>query len=564
MFSNPDIKLMWVTNNSGGNNNPDPIRITDGTTWVDFTPPNYGQIDATTFLVQCLAMLPFRGRMVTFNTYEGPTLNGAINYSNRLRWSAIGNPFIPFSAGPPAAGSWRSDIRGQGGFLDIPTSEAIVAVGYVRDNLVIYCERSTWQLRYTGRSIAPFQIERVNSELGAESLFSAIQFDTSLLGIGDKGIVKCDSYKSDRIDIKIPDFVFGLQSANNGAVRVQGMRDFINRLAYWALPLASVYDPAVNGIFPNQRLVYNYDNDSWALFDDSFTALGEYQIQSGRNWLNTKIPWVDANFSWIQQPLESPQLAGGNQQGFVEILDQQSLNDESLYISNITANTTTPTVIEVKNHNLVTGFVIKISGIPSTDPFTGLNNNVYGVIVVDKDNLKLMVYDSVTGQFSTPQLDTPGDDYLGAGVLSVRDNFNIISKKFNFLDQGQSIQLGYLDILTKSTESNNEGSFSLNVYLNYDDNSAINTLPQNVVEDGLSTQVPDTFFNSVIPLKQSTLSGVGGSKFWHRAYCPTRGNFLTLEYTFNNEQMAGDDCSNDVQIDAQILWIREAGRLTSI
>jgi hypothetical protein len=193
-FTTTNRKLFWVTNNTGQFGAlADPIRVTDGVTWVDFSPPNFGQIDASNYLVQCLSFLPFRGRFLAFNTWEGPSFASAQNYSNRIRWSTIGNPFIPFSAGPPATGSWRDDIRGQGGFLDIPTSEDIIAVGFVRDNLVIYCERSTWQLRYTGRSIAPFQIEKVNSELGGEGPFSAVQFDTSLVGIGDKGIIECDS-----------------------------------------------------------------------------------------------------------------------------------------------------------------------------------------------------------------------------------------------------------------------------------------------------------------------------------------------------------------------------------
>src|SRR5690606_33289823 len=246
IFTTTNFKLFWVTNNTGQFGvNADPVRITDGTTWVDFFPSTWSQIDATNFLTNFLCMLPFRGRMVTFNTWEGPTAAGSIHYRQRIRWSTIGNPFIPYAAGPPATGSWRDDVRGQGGFLDIPTSEDIVSVGFVRDNLVIYCERSTWQLRYTGRSISPFQIEKVNSELGTQSTFSAIQFDTSLVGMGDKGVVECDSYKSDRIDIKIPDFVFQFNTINDGLSRCQGVRDFINRLAFWTVPLAGEYDGMV-------------------------------------------------------------------------------------------------------------------------------------------------------------------------------------------------------------------------------------------------------------------------------------------------------------------------------
>ena len=134
-FTTSNIKLFWETNNTGQFGAlADPPRITDGTTWVDFDSSTWNQIDATNFLWNFLSMLPFRGRMVTFNTWEGTTKAGAANYSNRIRWATIGNPFIPFSAGPPAKGSWRSDIRGQGGFLDIPTSEDIISIGFVRDN----------------------------------------------------------------------------------------------------------------------------------------------------------------------------------------------------------------------------------------------------------------------------------------------------------------------------------------------------------------------------------------------------------------------------------------------
>lgn len=576
-FGTPNSKLFWVTNNSGHSGAlSDPPRITDGATWVDFTKPYNGtiggwnQIDSgPTYLTNFLSMLPFRGRMVTFNTWEGLNPTSSLNYPNRIRWSTIGNPFIPYLPGPPATGSWRSDIRGQGGFLDIPTSEDIISVGFVRDNLVIYCERSTWQLRYTGRSIAPFQIERVNSELGGQGPLSAIQFDTSLVGIGDKGIVECDSYKSERIDIKIPDYIFYFSNLNNAPFRVHGIRDFVNRLAYWTIPQQSSYDPQIptaNQIFPNQRLVYNYENDSWATFNDSLTTLGNYQVQNGRTWINTHLRWIDCKFAWVNsQPASFPSIVGGNQQGFIEYLDQATTNDVSLYISGITANTTTPTNLQVPNHNMQTGFVIGISRIPLGTGFANLNGGIFGVTVVDQNNILLYLYNPDSGQFDTPQLDTFVSDYLGGGLINIRENFNIVSKKFNFLDEGQNIQMGYLDILMDASDTPNAGAISLNVYLDYDDNNPSNTLPQDQVDDGNQPVEADTFFNAIIPTSPSPLSTASaGSKFWQRVYCATRASFLTLEYTFNNAQMAGIEQELDVQIDAQILWIRKGGRMTGL
>jgi hypothetical protein len=533
-------KLFWVTN---FNQNPgDPIRYTDGVTWTNFAP----QINSagTQFLNQCLAILPFRGRLLVFNTWEGPNLAGSDQFPQRIRWAAIGNP-IPNGTYQP----WVDDVRGQGGFLDIPTSEDIVSVGFVRDNLVVYCERSTWQLRYTGRSIAPFQIEKVNSELGAESTFSAVQFDTSLVGIGDKGIVECDSYKSDRIDIKIPDLVFQFNNDNNGPKRIHGIRDFFRRLAYWTYPFKP--DDESSNIFPNRLLVYNYENDSWGIFTDSLTTLGTYQPPSSPTWASSKVKWVRQNEPWSSRPSLFPSIVGGNQQGFVEYLDSQVQGDVSLYIKNITGNTTTPTVINSPNHNLQTGQVIQIQDIPTGTPFDNLNDQIFGVVVVDIDNLELWIYDPNTGDFDEPQVDPP-DTYIGGGQILVRDGFSITSKKFNFLDDGENIQLGYIDILMNNTTN---GEITLNVYADYNDSQPINTSPENVIP---STNQPDLFFNSVVPT--SVEIDRGSTKNWQRVFCPSRAAFLTIEWTLSNAQLISDAQESDVQIDAQILWVRRAGK----
>jgi hypothetical protein len=558
---NGNQKIFWVTNFSGTAG--DPIRYTNGTAWIDFAPAVDAAAPSPNLLNQCLALLPFRGRLLAFNTLEGANLATSIAYTNRIRWAEIGNPFTTVSAivTPVVPTAWRDDIRGKGGFLDIPTSESIVAVGFVRDNLVIYCERSTWQLRYTGRSIAPFQIEKVNSELGSESTFSAVQFDTSLVGIGDKGVVECDSFKSERIDIKIPDLVFEFKNSNDGTKRVHGIRDFQQRLAYWTY----VYNPGdfPNGKFPNRRLIYNYENDSWAIFTDSLTTLGTFQSPVARTWASCEFPWSSANFPWLDIPSQFPSIVGGNQQGYVMYLssnlEPKVSNDVTLYIKNITGFGTTnsdpPIIIESPNHNLVTGQVIQILGIPSTDPFASLNGQI-GAVIVDQnssplDTFKLMKYASVTQAFTLPVLHASGT-FHGGGQLAIRDGFSIISKKFNFLDKGENIQMGYLDVLMDNTES---GTISMNIYLDYNDSTPINILPENI---NPVTQQPDSFFNTIV--NTYSAGGIQSLKNWQRVFCPVRGNFLTIQWTLSNEQLTTIAQESDVQIDAQILWVRPAGK----
>lgn len=544
-----NLKIFWVTNFSGILG--DPIRYTNGvsaTNWIDFSPIINAAGDV---LTQCLAIVPFRSRLLTFNTYEGANLATSLQYPQRIRWAAIGNPFTTPSTIVTNVNTdaWRDDIRGEGGFLDIPTSESIVAIGFVRDNLVIYCERSTWQLRYTGRSISPFQIEKVNSELGAESTFSAVQFDTSLVGIGDKGIVECDSFKSERIDIKIPDLVFQFTNDSHGPQRVHGIRDFAQRLAYWTYPFQS--DNEFSSTYPNRRLVYNYENDSWAIFTDSLTALGTFQAQLGLRWIAVAEPWSEQNYTWLTKPSLFPSIIGGNQQGYVEYLDVDVTSDVSLYIKNITGRDPLATRIESPNHNLQNNQIIQIKDIPAATPFSSLNDQVFSVTIIDSSNFDLYVYNPVNGQFNIPQINSPAV-FIGFGQILIRDNFNIVSKKFNFLDDGENIQLGFIDILMDNTTN---GEISLNVYLDYNDSQPINTYPENVISGSFSA---DTFFNTTVPT--SIPIPRGSSKNWQRVFCATRGSFITIEWTLSNAQMVGEAQQSNVQIDAQVLWMRKAGK----
>jgi hypothetical protein len=527
-------KLFFATNFTSGAAG-DPMRFFDGTAWNNFAPA----ISATDSLFTARILVPVRGRLLALNTFEGATgggLAGATQNQQRIRWSQIGSPIL--------ADSWRQDIRGKGSFLDIPTSEAIVAAGFVRDNLVIYCERSTWQLRYVGRDISPFQIERVNMELGAESTFSAIQFDKSLVGVGDKRIVSCDSFNSEPIDIKIPDFAINIENDNDGPKRVHGVRDIEKRLTYWTYP--STNQGEFQDTFPNRILLYNYENDSWAILKDSITCFGYLWLKEDPVWLDLlDITWQEYEDTWATNQNRQQDIVAGNQQGYICKYNEFTSNQQSLAIFDITGNTTTPTVVTCIDHNLNENDVIEIINIPTGSAFENLNNGIFSVTPLDADTFQLFTFREETDSWDEPQLDAPAT-YIGCGEIKIRDNIRIVTKKFHHMDEGQKIQIGYFDCLFTETT---EGEVKISTYVDHLNDFDVN-------DEG------DSFFNFELSTSASDLDIPGARKYWQRVFCPISGNFLQIEFTLGNSQMNSVSAISEIELHALIVWERMAGRLT--
>ena len=117
------------------------------------------------------------------------------------------------SVGSPLDSSaWRQDLAGSGNALDASTTEAIITVEFVKDRLIVFFERSTWELVYTGNQAYPFNWQQINTELGAESTFSIVPFDKICIGVGNVGIHACNGANVERIDEKIPDTVFDIHN----------------------------------------------------------------------------------------------------------------------------------------------------------------------------------------------------------------------------------------------------------------------------------------------------------------------------------------------------------------
>lgn len=481
---------LWATNfNPGFQNTPtvfqpsrgDGIRWFDENQsgWVNFLPP----VDSANFLMGALMLIPYKDSLVALNTWEGTAIGSQINYPQRARWSApLVNPYAPAGVPVPAsvaaaggtanANTWRSDIPGNGDFLDAPTLEAIVSAEFVKDTLIVFFERSTWQLAWTGNDQLPFQWIKINTELGATSTFSEIPFDKVVLGVGDVGIHACDSVNVLRIDQKIPDETFGIQNQNNGRQRVYGVRDYFNQLVYWSFPFrgpdpsfgvdddeAEVPPPGIDLIYPNKILVYNYVDKSFAYFNDSFTCFGYYERAADLTWNNVSTRWNETFFPWVSvtQQQQFPFIVAGNQQGFVEVFDANlTFNSDSLYISSITVGPTTTTIVSF-NHNLTEGQFVKVTEASGVD---GIVGKIYKILsVVDANTF--IIFAASTGAFT------------GSGTLTVVSNFNLVTKRFNpFIEEGAQVRLGIIDFYFETTDY---GQVSVNIFI--DEGSSIPVSP---------------------------------------------------------------------------------------
>jgi hypothetical protein len=308
--------------------------------WNVFTP----QVDGTpNYLNGGLIILPYKGRLVVLNTIEG-NATGTTNtsYSNRARWSQLGTPYYPTynktgGTGPITQPSpfgtdvnaWRSDIPGRGGFIDADTSQRIVSAEIIKDTLIVFFQRSTWRLRYTGNEILPFIWERLNTQYGSESTYSSIAFDEAALTFSRFGWIASDTNDVARIDLDIPDDSFAIEGTNtniSGLNKVQGIRDFFRNFAYWTyLPIGQTNS--------NQIYGYNYIDKSWTVFNPTvpINVFGTYRNTSGDftwsvfnaiddTWANYNSPndtW--ANFGAGQNE-DFPYILGGDLNGNVYLM----------------------------------------------------------------------------------------------------------------------------------------------------------------------------------------------------------------------------------------------------
>lgn len=535
--------------------NGDGIRWYDGTGWVNFQPPLNANTDGTnvSVLQTALIILPYKGRLIVLNTTEGTSSGSKTNFAQRARYSEVGtvyyNNLTPSGfTGGFQADAWRDDIVGRGGFIDAATSEQIISAEFIKDTLVVFFERSTYQLRYTGDPTIPFIWEKINTELGAESTFSIVPFDRGVYGIGNYGVITCDSVNVIRIDQIIPDEVFSIHNSNSGVKRVHGIRDYTKQLVYWTFPNDVIFtNNQTMSKFPTRILILNYLDGSYSFFNDSLTCFGAFQAFKDVRWIDLPIAWQSYPERWNDGALQQdfPIIVSGNQQGYVFIFNQDSnaspINDPSLTI--IGATQANPCVLNVINHNLQVGEVIQITGVAG---MTQLNSNTFSpnglyqvLAVIDANHFSISYFDSSVNNFkpvdSTGFTPYTNLGHPNGGQVAVINNFSILSKQFNpFEQEGLQGRLTYADFFTETDET---GQYTINYFLN---------------QDGDTIIAPDTSL---------PITTTGQQKNWFRTIPNVTAQYIQYQITLNNLQMNNPAFYDfDFILHAVMLYFQKASR----
>lgn len=519
----------------------DPIWYFDGTTWTAATGANAfyfrpagGAIHTGPYIKTARIIVPFKNRLVLLNTVENANGGGAgvnTNFINRARWCFYGSPL--------ATNAWYEknqqdnvpNIASGGGFADAATDEAIIGAEFIKDRLIVYFERSTWEFVYTGNQVNPFVWQKINTELGSQSTFSVVPFDKDVLTIGNSGVHACSGANVRRIDDKIPDQVFEFETENNATLRTCGIRDYFTEMVYWSY----VSDiESKTQVFPNQVLAYNYKNGSWSINDDCFTTFGYFEQQADLTWASSvPVTWQRFNGTWISNVIQANQrqILGGTPEGFVLQLNvEESRNAPSMYITGMSIAATGIITLTIIGHNLDTSpnqyaydsdFILIENVVADAATELFLNGKIFQVNPTNPASNDTITIDTQGGLVAGL--------YAGGGTCARVSNIQVTTKEFNpYVDQDSSVYVAKVDFAVERTAA---GAITVD-YLT--SSAPLGMIAQGVASGaimGNSILETSPYDPLLYPLEQYQ------DLLWHPLYFGSSGEFIQLNMYFSLEQM---------------------------
>lgn len=347
------------------NANGSSIFFYDGTNVLDYT----NVVDNADYVAPALGALTKAIYVLWFGerlNFFSPTI-GSVDYTQGILYSGIRN----------SSGSGDDFNTAGSGFLQADTYENISGVSILGQVVAINFDRSNWTLEKTRDAFNPYFIRKVPSVLGTNAKFSAVSWFEEVKSVGKTGVIGTDGRKSGRVDNKISRFTADEMNQPDFNLTYGGF-DRVNNQFLWAFKSSGT-----DSTTQDMVLVNNYEEDTWAVFDQRFSVFGQTDIGVELTW--DDIDESTGNESWAQWDTTEElwdqigltegvqKTLAGDDLGFIYNLNQ----DYDDYFTNITGITqANPAVLTVSATGIQAGdrVVIKDVGgmteINSDEPYT--------------------------------------------------------------------------------------------------------------------------------------------------------------------------------------------------
>jgi len=414
------------------------LSYTDNGDNPDFTNPPQGSLQSATYVLWFNERINFIVPVIASVAY-----NQGILYSGIRTGSGNGDKFN-------VAGS---------GLLQADTYELITGATILGQVLALNFNRSNWTAERTRDAFNPYFIRKVPSVIGTNAKFSAVSWFDSVRSIGKTGIVGTDGRQSLRTDDKIPYFTNNEMDAKGFNLTYGGF-DRVNNQFLW-----SYLQSGTTSTTQNSVLVGNYEEDTWSIYDQRFSVLG--QTDKGLNFNWDDISETTGNESWsswdttediwdrIGQGQEVQKTLAGDDLGFIYDINQ----DYDDYYTTISAiSQGYPTTVTVTATGILAGDKVTISNV---EGMVEINNYEVSTNTQLKDS-----YNVISSTPTSIVIDVDSTlfgAYTQNGNLSKIISFYAETIPFNpYRSIGRKCFISYVEFLI----DNNGGSLKVDVYAN--------------------------------------------------------------------------------------------------
>jgi len=411
----------------------------DGTNVKDFTSvvdnPNYAPYIGPAAINSASYVLWFNERL----NFIVPVIAG-IEYNQGILYSGIRT----------ASGNGDKFNVAGSGLFQADTYQTITGATILGQIIVINFDRMAFTLEKTKDAFNPYFGRAVPGVLGTNAKFSAVSWNDTVGSMGKTGLLGADGRQNLRTDNKIPDFTREEMDQVNFNLTYGGF-DRVNNQFIWSYKKS---DTA--GTTQDSVLVKNYEENTWSVYDQRFSVLGQTDIGLNLNW--DDIDSTAGNPSWSQWDTTEEiwdrigigqsvqKTLAGDDLGFIYDLNQ----DYDDYFTTISAIAQGPTTtLTVAATGILAGDLVTVSnvvGMLDADGNSGINN--FDTATNEQDGELYVVISSTPTSIVINLPSTLLTAYVSGGNVSKVISFSAQTIPFNpYRAQGRRCFISHVEFL---------------------------------------------------------------------------------------------------------------------